>query len=80
MLGEFHADHRELLFRLRELDLELCDVDALGLRRIDASPKKLQLLLELFVRTLQLVALRCHLGERGLRTGERSLQVCDTTE
>ena len=48
----------------RELHLQLRDVDALGLRDVDAPTKKLQLLLELLVGAAQLVALGGDLRER----------------
>jgi hypothetical protein len=54
---ELGGEPNDLLHLVGELDLQLRDVDPLGLRHEDAAAEQLELLLELLVRTPQLVAL-----------------------
>jgi hypothetical protein len=78
--GERRGEGHELLLHLRELQLELRDVDTLRLRGVDAPAKKLQLLLELLVGAPKLVALGGHFRQRRLRARECDLEPRDATE
>jgi hypothetical protein len=66
--------------RLRELQLELRRVDALGLRDIETPTEKLQLLLDLLVGPSKLVSLGGQLHDRRVCIRESRFEVRDPPE
>jgi hypothetical protein len=73
------SEFLELGFLLREFELELRDIDSLGLRRVDALLEKSKLLDDSVVRAPESVALGAHDRELFRLGAKRRFQLGDAT-